>query len=72
MNEYLQNLCSQDSCNLYFIPMFTKFLVNKHLYHLRKDVILNTKLFHRDRVHFNQVGNSVLAKTLIAVANDPR
>ena len=72
MNEYLQNLCSKDSCNLYFIPMFTKFLVNKQLYHLRKDVILNLKLFHRDRVHFNQVGNSVLAKTLIAVANDPR
>ena len=72
INDYLKNLCSNDTSNLYFIPMFTKFLIRKHLYHLRKDVILNTKLFERDRLHFNKVGNSVLAKTLIAVANDPR
>jgi lysophospholipase L1-like esterase len=58
--------------NLYFIPMFTKFLAYKNLYHNFGQVYLNEKLFCKDKVHFTATGTSVLAKTLIAVANNPR
>ena len=71
VNDFLFNLCSNENSNFYFINMFTKFLVKKDLYRHRQDVILNEKLFHKDRLHFSSVGTSVLAKTLIAVANNP-
>ena len=71
VNEFLTNLCSNKNSNLCFIRMFTKFLINKNLYHLRREVTLNEKLFNKDRLHFNSVGVSVLAKTIIAVANNP-
>ena len=43
----------------------------KELYHSRNEVYLNEKLFKHDRLHFSSTGTSVLAKTLIAVANEP-
>ncbi len=33
---------------------------------------LSTKLFNRSLIHFSRVGDSVLAKVLIGVANRPR
>ena len=72
INEFLEDVCSSNSSNLYFIPMFTKFLAYKNLYHNFGQVYLNEKLFCKDRVHFSATGTSVLAKTLIAVANNPR
>ena len=71
INDFLYNLCSNENSNLYFVPMFTKFLVRKDIYHEHGQVILNPKLFTNDGIHFTDVGSSVLAKTLIAVANDP-
>ena len=71
INDFLSNLCSNKNSNVFFIRMFTKFLVNKYLYHLRQEVILNETLFGNDRLHFSSVGVSVLAKTIIAVANNP-
>ena len=72
INEFLKEICSNDNSNLFFVPMFTKYLLYKDIYHKSKQVYLNPKLFHRDRVHFSNIGTSVLAKTLIAVANFPR
>ena len=72
INEFLEDACSSDSSNLYYIPMFTKFLAYKNLYHTNWDVYLNKKLFCGDMLHFSDTGTSVIAKTLIAVANDPR
>ncbi len=41
------------------------------MFYIRNDVILNEKLFKKDMLHFSPTGTSVLAKTLIAVANNP-
>lgn len=71
INDFLEDVCSSSTSNLYFIPMFTKFLAYKDLYHNSWQVHLNKKLFNKDNVHFSVTGTSVLAKTLIAVANDP-
>ena len=72
INEFLEDVCSSNTSNLYFIPMFTKFLAYKNLYHINGDVYLNKKLFCKDMLHFSDTGTSVLAKTLIAVADNPR
>ena len=71
INDFLENLCSNENSNIYFIPMFTKFLVRKDIYYNHGQVILNPKLFTKDGIHFTDIGSSVLAKSLIAVANDP-
>jgi hypothetical protein len=51
--------------------MFTKFLVRKDIYYKRGQVILNQKQFTKDGIHFTDIGSSVLAKTMIAVAYHP-
>ena len=71
INDFLYDLCSNRNSNIYFVPMFTKFLVRKDIYYNHGQVILNPKLFTKDGIHFTEIGSSVLAKTLIAVANDP-
>ena len=65
LNEWLELFCSENSCR--FVNMFTHFL-NK-LPHIWE---LNRKLFKNDLIHFSNIGNSVLAKVLIGVANSPR
>jgi lysophospholipase L1-like esterase len=72
INNFLKDVCSKDNSNLFFIPMFTKFLIYKYLYHSSGHVYLNKKLYLKDDLHFSATGTCVLAKTLIAVANNPR
>ena len=71
INDFLSKLCSKDTSNCYLIKMFTKYLLYKDLYYWNKKVYLNDNLFRKDRLHFSPVGLSVLAKSLIAVANNP-
>ena len=71
INDYLANLCENVMSNCYFIKMFSKYLVHKSLYHSKQEVYLNEILFRRDKIHFSSVGIRVLAKSLIAVANNP-
>ena len=71
INDFLSVIC-KSSHNCFLIKMFTKFLLYKALYYMNNEVYLNEKLYKADRLHFSTIGTSVLAKTLIAVANDPR
>lgn len=66
MNEWLEIFCTKNSHR--YVDIFTHFLVTlprPHIWHI------DGKLFRHDRVHFSDVGNSVIAKVLIAVANTP-
>ena len=64
VNEWLQDFCRMDSIR--FVDMFSFFL------HKRPTIwSLNSKLFNGSKLHFNSVGDSVLAKVLIGVANRP-
>ena len=71
INEFLEYECPMYS-NCFFIKVFTNFLAHKERYYSNKEVHLNNKLFRKDRLHFNSVGDSVLAKVLMGVANSPR
>ncbi len=71
INDFLGVIC-KSSHNCFLIKMFTKFLLYKRLYYMKNEVYLNERLYKADRLHFSAIGTSVLAKTLIAVANDPR
>ena len=51
--------------------LFTKYLLYKGLYYSNKEVYLNDNLFRKERLHFSPVELSVLAKSLIAVTNNP-
>lgn len=65
MNEYLDNFCQEHSFR--FINIFSHFLTKlPHIW------LLNRNLFNKSNLHFNTIGNSVLAKVLIGVANSPR
>ena len=65
MNSWLDNFCKENSCR--FVNIFSHFLLKlPHIW------LLNNDLFNTRRLHFNKVGNSVLAKVLIGVANNPR
>ena len=65
MNTWLDLFCRENSCR--FVNIFSHFLLKlPHIWLLNKD------LFNTRRLHFNKVGNSVLAKVLIGVANNPR
>ena len=70
INDFLVSLCASNR-NCFLIRMFTKFLLKKNLYFSKNEVYLNDKLYRADRLHFSAIGNSVIAKTLIAVANTP-
>ena len=62
MNAQLESICEQREIR--FVNIFSHFVD-------RKSGIMNIKLYHRDRLHFNSIGTSVLAKVLIGVANRP-
>ena len=65
MNTWLCNFSRENSFR--FVNIFSHFLLKlPHIW------LLNRKLFNNSRLHFNKVGNSVLAKVLIGVANSPR
>ena len=65
MNEWLEDFCLKNPIR--FVNIFTHFLFKlPHIWHL------NRKLFNDGKLHFNKIGNSVLAKVLIGVANFPR
>ena len=63
MNEWLDKYCKDYHAR--FVNIFSFFL-NK------KSLDLNYKLFKRDELHFTDIGDSVLAKVLLAVSNRPR
>ena len=65
MNEWLEDFCLEHSFR--FVNIFSHFILKlPHIW------LLNRKLFNDSHLHFNKVGNSVLAKVLIGVANSPR
>ena len=65
MNEWLHHIC--DNQSIRFVDIFSHFLLKlPHIW------LINKKLFDNSQLHFNRVGNSVLAKVLIGVANSPR
>ena len=64
LNEWLKNICKERSFR--FVDIFSFFLVKK------PDIwSLNLKVFNRSNLHFSKIGDSVLAKVLIGVANRP-
>ena len=65
MNEWLEDFCHEHSFR--FVNIFSHYILK-----LSDIWLLNRKLFNNRRLHFNKVGNSVLAKVLIGVANSPR
>ena len=65
VNNWIETFCKKE--HIRFINIFTHFLVKEpHMWEL------NYKLFNGSKLHFNKVGDSVLAKVLIGVANLPR
>lgn len=63
MNTWLEKYCNESHCR--FVNIFSFFLN-------RKGSDLNYKLFNSSELHFSMIGDSVIAKVLIAVANRPR
>ena len=64
-NEWLRDFCRKEAIR--YVNIFSFFL-NK----TPKMWTLNNKLFNGSKLHFNPMGDSVLAKVLIGVANRPR
>ena len=64
-NGWASSFCKTEKLN--YINIFSSFLVKTP-----REWWLNDKLFMGDKVHFNKIGNSVLAKVLIGVANSPK
>ncbi len=71
INDFLYRMCRNNRNNCFYIKMFTKFLMYKNKYFTRNEIYLNEDLYKSDRLHFSPRGISVLAKTLIGVANNP-
>ena len=66
LNYWLNRFCKKKS--LRFIDIFSFFVVK-----LDSGIWeLSRKLFNGSRLHFSRIGDSVLAKVLIGVANLPR
>ena len=65
MNTWLYSFCKKEAIR--FVDIFSFFVVKW------PDIwLLSTKLFNGGKLHFNAVGDSVLAKVLIGVANSPK
>ena len=65
VNKWLKDTCAKITFR--FVDIFS-FFIDK-----RPDKwLLNLKLFNGSRLHFSDIGYSVLAKVLIGVANRPR
>jgi len=72
-NDTLSDICeARENCR--FINIFSYFIKDrKDFFHNSgKEMVLNSKLFSKDNLHFNYKGNSVLGKVLIAVTYNPR
>ena len=69
-NEFLTSLCPMYK-NCFLISIFTNYLSYKERFFNYGEYYLNKKLFKSDRLHFSPLGQSVLAKVLIGVANRP-
>ena len=64
VNKWLDNFCRKNMVR--FVDIFSFFLIK-----LPSIWELNTRLFNKGKLHFSAVGDSVLAKVLIGVANSP-
>lgn len=62
VNDWLRNHCVEN--NMRFVDIFSFFLTNDHRF-------LQEKLYAKDKIHFSQIGNSILGKVLIAVTHRP-
>ena len=65
VNDWLDKFCKKECIR--FVDIFSFYL-----YKTPSIWKLNTKLFNGSKLHFNAIGDSVLAKVLIGVANLPR
>ncbi len=66
VNDWLKSFCKKESIR--FVDIFSFFLHKTS----SSWMMLNDKLFNASRLHFSRIGDSVVAKVLIAVANKPR
>ncbi len=64
VNGWLNKFCKKESIR--FVNIFSFFLVKT-----TSKLMLNDKLFNTSKLHFNHIGDSVLAKVLMGVANKP-
>ena len=65
VNDWLNSFCKKESIR--FVDIFS-FFVHK----TSSSWMLNDKLFNSSILHFSRIGDSVLAKVLMGVANKPR
>ena len=65
VNNWLSRFCKKEKIR--FVDVFSFFLVKTP-----REWWLNDKLFNGSRLHFSKVGDSVLAKVVIGVANLPQ
>ena len=65
VNDWLSSFCKKESIR--FVDIFSFFVLKAPSIWM-----LNDKLFNRSKLHFNHIGDSVLAKVLMGVANKPR
>ena len=72
-NDALSTICeARENCR--YINIFSYYIKDrKNFFDSNcKEMVLNSKLFSKDSLHFNYKGNSVLGKVLIAVTYNPR
>ena len=72
VNDKLNDLCiKRENCR--FINIFSCFLWDKrNFFQYNGHMILNEKLYVKDRLHLSHTGNSVLGKVIMGVAYNPR
>lgn len=71
VNKELSTLCNgRVKCK--FIDIFTYFLKDKRKYVKDNVMVLNDKLYKKDKLHFSYIGDSILAKVIIGVTYNPR
>ena len=66
VNDWLNSFCKKESIR--FVDIFSFFLLKTS----SSWMLLNDKLFNTSKLHFSRIGDSVLAKVLMGVANKPR
>ena len=64
VNSWISRFCKKE--NIRFVDIFSFFLIKTP-----REWWLNEQVFNNSRLHFSKVGDSVLAKVLIGVANLP-
>ena len=70
-NSFMASVCDLFNCR--FVPIFSHFLHKSKLYFKNyASYTLNRKLFiNKDKIHFTDKGNSVLAKVSICIIYSP-